>query len=165
MKEPEALAARPHRGKLPIPFVTYVDPDGKPDFRVHDNARRQECATKRLCQLCGTKMASHVTFVGTKGSVERRTFGEPPGHRECLLFALEVCPWLAGSDYRSEWLEGSGFTRLTTPEIDDEPIALYTCGGFKIIADDEGSGSIKWVAKKAPATISWLSRSPDRPVD
>lgn len=100
MDEPAALIQRPRWGLLPIPFVTYVAPDGKPDFRTHDQYRRLDCAMNGLCQLCGTPLEGVAVFAGQRSSGARLTFGEPPMHEDCAEFAWTVCPWLAGGTWR-----------------------------------------------------------------
>jgi hypothetical protein len=171
MAEPERLKARPHHGPFPIPYVTYVDPEtGIPDFKVHDNAQREKVALRGLCQLCGQSFgpaefigAQHVlreamAFVGSEGSIARGSFGEPPMHPECMEFAWEVCPWLAGRDWRLDWRQAAeGLTILPEPEIDG-PLGIWITRGYRTIPDLEGSGSIKWVPNPPIQPITWRSR-------
>lgn len=157
--EPPRLAARPHHGRFPIPYVTHVRDDGRPDFRVHDNERRGEVARRRLCQLCGGPLDPRVAFVGFEHSVLRRTFGEPPMHRDCLAFAWEVCPWLAGASWRPEWkLAAEGLTILPRPPAGSPWLGTYVTDDFAVIPDDEGSGSVKWLAAAALEPVRWRNR-------
>lgn len=157
--EPVRLAARPHHGRFPIPYVTHVRQDGRPDFRVHDNERRAEVARRRLCQLCGEQLEPRIAFVGFEHSVLRRTFGEPPMHRDCLDFAWEVCPWLAGGDWRTEWkLEAEGLTILPRPVSGPAWLGTYVTDDFAVVPDDEGSGSVKFLACAALEEVRWRQR-------
>lgn len=159
LSEPPRLAARPHHGRFPVPFITHIREDGRPDFRVHDNERRAEVARRRLCQLCGEPLDPRVVFVGFQHSVVRRVFGEPPMHRECCEFAFAVCPWLAGGDWRSEWkLEAKGLTILPRPRSGPRYVGLYVTDDFAVIPDDEGSGSVKWLACAAIEPVDWRDR-------
>lgn len=159
LTEPAELKARPHHGRFPIPFVTHIREDGRPDFRVHDNARRADCAAHRLCQLCGTALGDVICFVGQRHSVERRTFGEPPMHEACLEWAWEVCPFLAGGTWRPEWKEAAEeLTILPNPPSGDPFMGIWKTRTYKLVADEEGSGSVKWVAGDLLEPIDWRRR-------
>lgn len=156
--EPARLARRPHHGRFPIPFVTLVR-DGKPDFRVQDNRRRERCAYERLCQLCGEDLGESFVFVGWAQSIERRTFGEPPMHGPCCDWAWAICPFLLGGDHRPLTIDDVINLGVWKPTAAPAPrhMALYTTTDFEPVVCEEGSGSVKWVA--APATsIEWRDR-------
>lgn len=165
--EPERLKARPHHGPFPIPYVTYVDPaTGIPDFKVHDNVQREKIARRGLCQLCGQAFNQDVpplpepqmAFVGHQGSIQRGTFGEPPMHVECMEFAWEVCPWLAGRNWQLDWRKAAeGLTILPEPD-DDGPLGIWITNGYRCREDEEGSGSVKWMPNMPTMAITWRSR-------
>ena len=152
---PERLALRPHVGELPIPFVTRVGADGVADFKVHDDARRLEIAECRLCQLCGTALDAEIVFVGTPGSCERATFGEPPMHRDCLEFAWRVCPWLNGGDWRIA--ERAGIEVVPRP-ADASTLGIHTCAEFTVTPDSQRGRGIKFRAGPALRPTEWRSR-------
>lgn len=159
MKEPPRLANRPHHGRFPIPFVTYVRPDGRPDFRVQDNARREECARRRLCQLCGQDLGERFAFVGSTTSAARRCFGEAPMHLDCMEWAWKVCPWLAGAGWRSEWKDAAEeLTILPRPSGGSRWMVVYITGSYRVIPDDEGSGSVKWIPAAASEPLQYRDR-------
>jgi hypothetical protein len=58
------------------------------------NARAIQCALSRVCGLCGMSMSGVTTFVGSEQEGEANSFGFPPMHGECALFALETYPTL-----------------------------------------------------------------------
>jgi hypothetical protein len=158
--KPAELEARPHHGRFPIPYVTHVREDGRPDFRVHDNRRREECAAAGLCQLCGTKMEDVICFVGFLKSVERAVFGEPPMHEACLEWAWSVCPFLAGGSWRPEWKsEAQELTILPNPPSGDPLMGIWKTRSYMVIPDEEGSGSVKWVAGDLLEPIEWRRRN------
>jgi hypothetical protein len=113
---PPAVAALPHdpRG-FPIPAITPRDASGTPAFAITGTARTLICAVERRCSICGTPMPpgpvwrviavaeteALVTAAAEGRSVANRTPSpEPPGHRECMLFAAFTCPFLARPNAR-----------------------------------------------------------------
>ena len=152
MPESSRLAARPHWGVFPIPFVTHLGDGGRPDFRVHDEDRRMECARSHLCQLCGGSLSSDrvFVFVGTSASIQRHTFGEPPMHRECMEFAWQVCPWLAGGGERRPIEDGLVLT--VVPPDGDRLMGVYATAGYCVFPGKEG-------------VILWEAWGPVEPVE
>lgn len=155
---PDRLEDRPRHGRFPIPFVTYIDPKGVPDFKVHDNRRRQECADRRLCQLCGHSLEGEVlVFVGQEGSIERGVFGEPPMHEDCMEFAWRVCPWLAGREWSGRWRNHAEELTIL-PKPGKGKLGIWVCTSYEVVPDDEGSGSVKWVPSEPIQAIEWRER-------
>jgi|SRR5580765_70481 len=96
MEIPKFLEHMPVYQGLPVPH-TVMWVDGKPDFRVIDHSRVQDCVMNRLCAICGRKMGEYLWFVGGPKSLEESSlFVDPPQHEKCARFALEVCPFLSG---------------------------------------------------------------------
>jgi hypothetical protein len=149
MEEPARLRERPHWGHFPIPFVTHVEVGGRPDFRVHDDERRFECALHRLCQLCGKPLILEPTvFVGQHP--QRLTFGEPPMHESCFEFAWKVCPWLAGAGWSDRWrTEARDLEILPSPPDTAEVIVLWVNGAssWRCQSDPEREGGWIWVVE------------------
>lgn len=158
MVEPPQLAARPHWGEFAIPFVTHVREDGRPDFRVHDNKRRDLCATEHLCQLCGTALGDRFAFIGTRRSTQRRTFGEPPMHLDCMEWAWRVCPWLGGRDHRPGLSAELTLDHKTSTAPRDRYMAVFVTDGYQVQPDREGSGSIVWIASAPMEVVAFRDR-------
>jgi hypothetical protein len=158
VNEPPLLAARPHHGRFPIPFITLVR-DGKPDFRVQDNRRRERCAFEYLCQLCGESLGKPFVFCGWAQSVERRTFGEPPMHADCCDWAWATCPFLLGGDHRPLNIDDVISLGMWKSKAAPAPrhMAVYTTTDFEPVPCGEGSGSIKYVVAP-PTSIEWRDR-------
>lgn len=147
--EPVQLRARPHWGHFPIPYVTAVDELGKPDFRVHDDRRRFECALHRLCQLCGKPLILGDTVFVTQ-MPRKQTFGEPPMHEDCFEFAWEVCPWLAGATWRDDWRGAArDLEILPHPPETGEVTILWVAGAssWECGSDPERPGGWIWRLK------------------
>lgn len=94
---------RDSRG-LPIPFIVAVDSTGLPDFRINDIAKVIQCLEKGLCAISGLPLSpSNIWFVGGPSSAYHPigAYLDPPARKECLVWALQVCPFLATkSGYR-----------------------------------------------------------------
>ncbi len=83
-----------YAGRL-VPFsVQWFN--GVPDFKVGNPIAIRRCVLNRLCGVCGAKMGKCITFIGGPLSIANRLFSDPAMHRQCALYALEVCPFLSG---------------------------------------------------------------------
>lgn len=113
---PPAIAALPHdpRG-YPIPVITPRDAEGRPTFAITGTARTLICAVERRCSICGTTMppgpvyrviaaaeteALSAAHTAGRTAANKAPSPEPPGHRECMLFAAFTCPFLARPNAR-----------------------------------------------------------------
>lgn len=115
---PDAVVAllRDKRG-YPIPYTTYVDRDGVPDFRVLDAERRFDCYKERLCGVCGTVMGYWIIFIGGPACEKSRCFLDPPMHPDCADFALSVCPHLINARARYSQRPVSDEIVVTTMDV------------------------------------------------
>ena len=102
MPLPERMQAldKDRRG-LPIPFLVVRDPDGGAHFTINDESKRQRCLKENLCAICGQPLHRGRWYVG--GSLgafhEHGRYVDPPLHRECTEYGLQVCPYLAAPKY------------------------------------------------------------------
>jgi hypothetical protein len=77
----------------PIPyFVFFVD--GTPDFRVMDPDKFARCVKQNLCWICGQSLGRHKAFSAGPMIAISKMSVEPPSHRECAVFAAQVCPFM-----------------------------------------------------------------------
>lgn len=87
---------------IPVPFfVAWVH--GKPDFRLVDPIKLGACVSRKLCWICGIPLEGEAnTFISGPMLAITRTSSEPPSHKECAVFAVKACPFLAtpGKQYR-----------------------------------------------------------------
>ena len=93
---PKRLQQRPRHRGLPIPYIAFIAQNGEPDFRVIDQDKRMMVATHRMCQLCGHPLGRFMFFVGGPGAAEMNQYFEPPLHLDCLIYAMQVCPFIVG---------------------------------------------------------------------
>lgn len=98
---PEFLNHLPVYRGFPIPFGTFVH-EGKPDFRVTDMQRWDECVKLKLCGICGLRLGEYSYFIGGPQCKEHRLFFDPPMHEPCAEFSSKMCPYLNGrkTEYR-----------------------------------------------------------------
>lgn len=92
-----ARLPRDPRG-YPIP-VNVLNSNGKLDFRAIDPDKAQRLIAQRCCALCGEPLGSRIAFVGGPRSIENRFFSDAAMHRDCAIYALQVCPFLAAPSF------------------------------------------------------------------
>lgn len=101
---PERMKALPRdeRG-LPIPFIVWYDPDGKPHFTINDQQKQLSAAQNDLCGICGQKLEKMRWFIGGPLSAfaPGGCYIDGPMHDECVHYALRVCPYLAMPSYNN----------------------------------------------------------------
>jgi hypothetical protein len=93
---PKRLQDRPQWRGLPIPFIAFIATNGEPDFRVIDQEKRMYVAANHLCQLCGEKLGRYIFYVGGPNVAKYNQYFEPPLHLDCLIYAMQVCPFIVG---------------------------------------------------------------------
>ena len=92
---------RDERG-YPIPWIVLVDASGNPQFTINDVRRTDAARKKRLCAICGKRMAvGQAWFIGGSRCFlhPRGAFIDGPTHYWCGEYALQVCPFLAARSY------------------------------------------------------------------
>jgi hypothetical protein len=91
---------RDERGYL-IPVMVFRDNAGRPHFTINNEATRFMLLMNEQCSICGQKLLRVRWFVGGPLSAfhEHGTYMDPPLHRECMRYALQVCPYLALPSY------------------------------------------------------------------
>lgn len=96
-----AQLARDPRG-YPIPANVLKDGLNRGsviDFRVIDQEKVERLIERRCCALCGQPMGTRVAFVGGPRCMESRYFADAPMHRDCAIYALQMCPFLAAPSF------------------------------------------------------------------
>jgi hypothetical protein len=73
-------------------FVAWVD--GKPDFRIIRADGIGDALRLNLCWLCGEQLGAYRAFTIGPMCAVNRTSAEPPSHRDCAVYAAQVCPFL-----------------------------------------------------------------------
>lgn len=85
-------------GDYPVPFVQMWI-DGKPDFRVIDPQRAEECLNEKLCAICGKRLGEFCFFIGGSLCRENHLFSDAPMHEACAEFASKTCPFVSGQEH------------------------------------------------------------------
>lgn len=168
---PESLARRPRDSRgYPITWVTYIAPDGTPDFRVIDHARVAESMERKLCGLCGEPLTYYIAFIGGPMSVEHRLYSDPPMHVECAEYAMKTCPFLAIPNYQyasdesvDKKHEGKPVDLIVDPlmsNVKQKATAIYITRRFRIevvdYKDRLGFRRRNMYARPAtPVSITW----------
>lgn len=94
MEKPERIKKLPEWKGIIIPYLTYVDADGKPHFKTTDPNKTWEVKRDHKCSICGEPLDYWISFMVTEEEAESRLVYENPNHEECLRYAFNVCPWL-----------------------------------------------------------------------
>jgi hypothetical protein len=130
---------RDHRGF--VVFFTITPPPGRElSFRAINPQNVRRCGKARLCGICGQPLDYRFWFLGSAEDLDRRVFGEPPMHRECLDYALAVCPFLSGH-YRPTHRLPEGPYELSKAYMATrlDRMVLYQTRGFKLGVDRDHS--------------------------
>ena len=88
---------------IPIPYVV-LEQDGVYHFKINDSRKEMDCLIHGKCTVCGTKLQDDIWFIGGPGSAFHKNgaFNDAPVHKDCGVYALKVCPYLAYSRYMSK---------------------------------------------------------------
>jgi hypothetical protein len=91
----------------PIFYVAFMDHEGKPQFVINDQFKRDQCLKKDLCEICGKRLFRGRWFVGGPMSAFHPdgVYNDAPMHLECKDYAMKVCPWLAAPRYSRSMAE------------------------------------------------------------
>lgn len=137
---PAKLRQRPKFKGMPIPFTTFVMPDGTPDFKVVDEYNRLLCIERRRCGLCGQdlKFGKPMVFIGGNQSCESGMFIDPAMHEECAKYAAKVCPYLAVTQKHSERESPNAMAEYAGATADRPAgMGIYYCNGYQAIASGD----------------------------
>lgn len=95
---PARFPAGQIRDGFAMPYVNVRLADGGVDLRSQHAARAEECWRLGRCQVCGQDIEATegAAIVGSPQQIRDLVFHEPPLHRECMVYASQACPILAG---------------------------------------------------------------------
>jgi hypothetical protein len=88
---------------LPVPYIV-LEKEGVHYFKINDDKKIFECLMHRKCTVCGTKLENDIWFIGGPASAFHKhgAFNDAPVHKECGLYSLKICPYLAFSRYSAK---------------------------------------------------------------
>lgn len=86
---------------FPVPFIIFRN-NGKYYFQINDESRVSQAIDQDLCAICGQKMNGDTWLVGGPQSAFHPygCYIDTCTHKECLTYALQVCPYLAAPNYK-----------------------------------------------------------------
>ncbi len=89
----------------PIPFNVMRDKNGVPQFAINDDAVVEKCIAEKLCHVCGNHLMTDTWLIGGPQSAFHLlgAYIDPPVHKACGEYALQVCPYLAVSNYSGKF--------------------------------------------------------------
>lgn len=158
---PKHLRMRPiHNGIIVPYFVTwYKDgqqvhekaPGALPHFPTIDMGRAALCLQRGYCWVCGKMLGTFKTFVTGPAGVIAGLAGEPPMHKECANYAVQVCPFMVhGYDMNTDKPMPGKFAmnvELRNPGLN----IVWVCKSFDIQKFDPFTGVM--LLKPGPATV------------
>ena len=168
---PERMRHLPlDRRGYPIPaFVQWVN--GEPDFRIMNPQHWHDCIVKDLCWVCGARIGAFLVFpIGPMCAINR-TASEPPCHRECALWSVRNCPFLARPHMvrREDDLSREAIQNVSGVMIPRNPgaVCLWTTKKYKLFRDNRNRPlielgdpvKVEWYAEGRPATRSEVMES------
>lgn len=109
---------RDKRG-FPVPCIVQYDAHGVPQFTVNNALIKQQVMLGRRCGICGGELGLFCWSVGGPNSAfhPNGAYIDPPMHRECLVYAMNVCPYLAWRSYSGKANVDALQKRFTTAHI------------------------------------------------
>jgi hypothetical protein len=89
------LLDRDRRG-YPVPWIVQRDVTKRPFFVLNDTSKTVACGRRKLCGICGRKLERDTWLIGGPGAAfhEHGAYLDPPMHRACATYALQVCPYI-----------------------------------------------------------------------
>lgn len=81
--------------------MVFRDKEGRPHFTVNNESERFMMIMDRRCSICGDALLPEFWFVGGPLSafMPQGVYNDPPMHRDCLHFAMRVCPYMLMPKY------------------------------------------------------------------
>lgn len=131
---PKRLKNRPKHKGLPIPYIAMITDEGVADFRITDEEKRWDVMINQKCQLCAEPLGKYFFFTGGVEAAKANLYFEPAAHLDCLLYAMQVCPFIVGR----------------TDHVDPDKIAAKHKGTtIHVIKEILPGRNPLWVIKKA----------------
>lgn len=110
IKIPERLIGRPRHNGFVVPYFVAFFKEGQqcnegtegavPSFPTTDYRRLVSCRKHNRCWICGQQLGTFKAFVFGPASALARSSYEPPSHRDCARYALQVCPYLVNPGFK-----------------------------------------------------------------
>ena len=159
-----ARLPRDPRG-YPIPW-NVLRANGTAFFTVNDDRRHWIAIRRSLCPICGEALGQWKWFVGGPRSAfdPNGWYSDLPGHRECIEFSLQTCPYLAAPKYLGridvpDWskLPPEAKVLMDVTQIPERPDVFVAVAGHRIELKPNGP-TLPYVRPQKPiaAVQYWL---------
>jgi hypothetical protein len=150
-----AKLPRDHRG-YPVPyFVEWRD--GVPLFPILSPVKWARCVGKRECWVCGEPLGRNMVFAIGPMCTINQVSSEPPAHRECILYSLQVCPFLINprmgrvpTERFGDVIQPGGIMDPGNPGV----MALWATRSYSIIRTQTGP----LISVGDPFAVEWWTR-------
>ena len=164
---PDRLKGRPtYKGMIVPYFVAWflngqqcneAREGAQPSFPVTDYARLITSRKQNRCWICGHMLGTYKAFVFGPGSALARASYEPPSHRDCARYAVQVCPYLTNPDHQH--MTEKGYTPKPGEQVlpDVEPhnpgmAVIWVCRKYGVEVRDASRGIFNFV----PEQFEWV---------
>ena len=160
VRQPKRLKQRPQYRGMAIPYIALIDAvTGQPDFRVTDEQKRASVIRNRWCQLCGEQLGKFFFFVGGPEAAKANQYFEPACHLDCLLYAMQVCPFIVGRSEHADIEKVAAKHPELTVKADEtfstvrNPLwIIKKANGWSLMKTEQGTILLyPWVVKETPA--------------
>jgi hypothetical protein len=128
---PERIAKLPKDDRgYPVTYIAAFI-NGKPDLGIQDYAKVLSCVREWRCHVCGEKLGKLGYFIAYEPIAKRPRFLDPAIHKECALYSLKVCPYLANpsAKHRSSKMLRTDQTDLGEVTGRSHKVVLLGCSG------------------------------------
>lgn len=137
---------------------------GEPaDFRTLEVDHHVEAGQKRLCAICARSLPYWLWFLGGPMCLANRIFGDGPMHRDCMDYALQVCPYLTHASMEYAVVKDPSFMERVDDDLVGDPnvitrrperMLLYRTRGYRIITHTGGKPVFR---VEPPVEVQWLT--------
>lgn len=118
---------------LYVPFIVLKEGDVH-HFKINDEEKVMQCIVEKKCSVCGTQLNDDIWFIGGPASVfhKRGAIADLPVHKECGVYSLEACPYMAFARYNSKTDLNKLYEKLETksialfnPSVDPDRVPMF----------------------------------------
>lgn len=158
---PARLQHRPLDARgYPIPWNVLRGVNDAPIFTVNDDRRHYQALRQGLCPICGERLGQWKWFIGGPRSAfdPHGWYQDLPAHRDCALYALVTCPYLAAPKYLGRVdvpdpakLPPLARVLLDPTMIPERPALFVAVASAQVEVQDNGRVKLPYVRPTRPA--------------
>lgn len=143
----------------PIPWFVARLPDGNQDFRIGSLTKLRHAVTNNVCWICGASLSnSLLAFILGPMAVINRHSPEPPGHRECALYSIVTCPFLASPRMKRRRVKNPPKGLITPHTMSGNPgvLALWITTAYTQVTQPDRPATPLFRVDE-PVSVYWLT--------